>query len=209
MLPNKPSGRSQVSKGFLNEARKLADFNVQLLSEDRLKDIPITGIEPGAMLIFRDEYPDLVSTQNKKKATELAKRVFLIEEYLYDLLCNGNVDTSGWKAFSSKIMYHAHCHQKSLSDAGKAAWLLSAAPGAQVEIIPSGCCGMAGSFGYEKEHYQISMKIGSLVLFPAINKQTDDVVIAASGDSCRHQIKDGTGRQAVHPVEILYEYAGG
>lgn len=209
MPKHEASGRSQVSKGFLEDARKLADRNVEIFSDVKYADLPVVGIEPGAILIFRDEYPDLVSPGLKEKATALKKRVFLIEEFLCDLLQKGRIDTSGWKALQHKIMYHGHCHQKAFTDAGTAAWLLSAAPGAMVEVVPSGCCGMAGSFGYEKEHYDISMKIGNLVLFPAINRQTSPVVVAASGTSCRHQIKDGTGKQAVHPVEILLQYVGG
>ena len=103
------------------------------------------------------------------------------------------------------IKLHGHCQQKALSSLAPYRKIVILPENYSVETIPSGCCGMAGSFGYEKEHYEISMKIGELVLFPTIRKQSEDVIIAAPGTSCRHQIKDGTGRIAKHPVEVLYE----
>ena len=99
---------------------------------------------------------------------------------------------------------HGHCQQKAISNIQSSVSVLSLPANYSVEIIPSGCCGMAGSFGYEKEHYELSQQIGELVLFPTIRKQSDDIIIAAPGTSCRHQIKDGTGRNALHPVEVLY-----
>src|SRR5690606_35255148 len=103
------------------------------------------------------------------------------------------------------IKLHGHCHQKALSSLSAAKKALSIPENYKVQLIPSGCCGMAGSFGYEKEHYDVSMKIGELVLFPTVRQQPEDVVIAAAGTSCRHQIKDGTGRLAQHPAEILWD----
>ena len=102
-------------------------------------------------------------------------------------------------------MLHGHCQQKALSGVSSSVKLMSLPANYKVETIPSGCCGMAGSFGYEKEHYDISMKIGELVLFPAVRKQAEDVIIAAPGTSCRHQVKDGTGRKALHPIEVLFD----
>ncbi len=209
MPSHAPSGRSQISKGFLKTARKYAETNISIFSDENLLGIPIIGLEPSAILTFRDEYPDLVNPNLRIKAVELKSRVFLIEEFLFDLVEKGNIETNSWKASTKKILYHGHCHQKALSDAGKAAYVLSAAQGALVETIPSGCCGMAGSFGYEKEHYDISMKIGNLVLFPTINSQQSDFIISASGTSCRHQIKDGTGKSTVHPIEIIFDYVFG
>jgi Fe-S oxidoreductase len=102
------------------------------------------------------------------------------------------------------IKLHGHCQQKALSSVSPSVKLLSLPENYNVETIPSGCCGMAGSFGYEKEHYDLSMKIGELVLFPIVRKQADEVIIAAPGTSCRHQVKDGTGKKALHPVEVLW-----
>ena len=102
------------------------------------------------------------------------------------------------------IKLHGHCQQKAMSSVVHTKKILSLPQNYEVQLIPSGCCGMAGSFGYEKEHYEISMKIGDLVLFPTIKKQNEEVIIAATGTSCRHQIHDGTGRKALHPVEILW-----
>ncbi len=203
------SGRSQISKGFLKTAKKLANKNVTLLSSSSLSKLPVIGLEPSAILTLRDEYPDLVDERLRDQAISLKDNVFLIEEFLYNQLQNGLIDTKNWLSYPEKILYHGHCHQKALSDFGKAAFILSAAQGAKVETIPSGCCGMAGSFGYEKEHYDVSMKIGNLVLFPEIMRQRETTKIAASGTSCRHQIKDGTGKIAVHPIEIIYDYAIG
>lgn len=209
MPMHSPSGRSQISKGFLHTAKKFANKNVRIFSDEKYQNMPIIGLEPSAILSFRDEYPDLVDADLRNKALEIKKNIYLIEEFLYEILQNGLIKTDTWQAYPEKILYHGHCHQKALSDTGKAAFILSAAKGANVETIPSGCCGMAGSFGYEKENYDISMKIGGLVLFPAINNQAHAVKIAASGTSCRHQIKDGTGKIARHPVEIIYDYATG
>src|SRR5690606_13395379 len=103
------------------------------------------------------------------------------------------------------VKIHGHCHQKALSSLVAAKKTLSLPANYKVQLIPSGCCGMAGSFGYEKEHFDLSMKIGELVLFPTVREQPEEVIIAAAGTSCRHQIKDGTGRIASHPAEILWE----
>lgn len=204
-----PSGRSQISKGFLKEAKSFAERNVSLFSSEIYDKLPIVGLEPSAILSFRDEYPDLVGEELRERAIALKSRTFLIEEFLYDSLQQGQIDTINWSSAYRKILYHGHCHQKALSDQAKAAFILSAAKNVEVEIIPSGCCGMAGSFGYEKEHYGISMKIGELVLFPTVRKLGENALIVASGTSCRHQIKDGTGKIAMHPVEVLHEYVFG
>lgn len=116
----------------------------------------------------------------------------------------GFINKESFTTDTKKIKLHGHCQQKALSSVAHSVKILSLPQNYTVEVIPSGCCGMAGSFGYEKEHYDISMKIGELVLFPAVRKVTDDMIIAAPGTSCRHQVKDGTGKIALHPVEVLY-----
>ncbi|HEY9486859.1 MAG TPA: FAD-binding oxidoreductase, partial [Chryseosolibacter sp.] len=116
----------------------------------------------------------------------------------------GNIDLKLFKDQHSLIKLHGHCQQKALSTLTHTKKILTRMGNNQVHIIPSGCCGMAGSFGYEEEHYDLSMQIGELILFPAVRKQPDNVIIAAPGTSCRHQIKDGTGRKSYHPVEILW-----
>jgi FAD/FMN-containing dehydrogenase/Fe-S oxidoreductase len=199
------SGRSFLSKGLLEEARELAIRNVNLYKGLITEDTPLVGVEPSAILTFRDEYPDLLRGEEKKSAQQIAHSTFLIEEFLAKELELGNIDASLFKEQKKLIKVHGHCQQKALSSLTPVKIILTRLGGNEVHMIPSGCCGMAGSFGYEKEHFDISMKIGELVLFPTVRKQAEDVVIAAPGTSCRHQIKDGTGRKSYHPVEILYE----
>jgi Fe-S oxidoreductase len=129
----------------------------------------------------------------------------MIDEFLDHIFQKGLVEKSCFSEEKRLIKLHGHCHQKALASIVPTKRILSFPPNYVVESIPSGCCGMAGSFGYEKEHYGLSMEIGELVLFPTIRKQPEEVLIAAPGTSCRHQIKDGTGRLARHPVEILWE----
>ncbi len=199
-----PSGRSFLSKGFLEEARDLARRNVSLYHPLVSADTPLVGVEPSAILTFKDEYPDLLRGEEKTKAKEIAAYTFLIEEFLARELELGNIDLNLFKEQKALIKVHGHCQQKALSSMTPVKIILTRMGSNEVHMIPSGCCGMAGSFGYEAEHYDISMKIGELVLFPTVRKQPDNVIIAAPGTSCRHQIKDGTGRKALHPVEIIF-----
>jgi Fe-S oxidoreductase len=141
----------------------------------------------------------------RAKAKELSTHVFTIESFLYQEFQNGNLEKWFFHTKRKSIHLHGHCHQKALTKINEVAWLLSIPENYTVEIIPSGCCGMAGSFGYEKEHFDLSMQIGELVLFPTIRKLNDDVTIVASGTSCRHQILDGTKVVAYHVVEVLYD----
>ena len=147
----------------------------------------------------------MVSNSLKSNAKTLAKHCLTIEEFLYREVKNGAINSEMFDTADRTIMLHGHCHQKALTDINEVAWILSLPVNHKVEIIPSGCCGMAGSFGYEKEHYQVSMNIGELVLFPAVRAAKSSTIIAASGTSCRHQILDGTGMKAKHVVEILWD----
>ncbi|MBL7859026.1 MAG: FAD-binding protein [Cyclobacteriaceae bacterium] len=198
------SGRSFLSKGLLEEARSLAKKNVAHFSPVISEDTPLIGVEPSAILTFRDEYPDLLRGEEKERATKIASNTFLIEEFLAKELDAGRINLSLFKEQRQLIKLHGHCQQKALSSLTPVKKILTRMGSNEVHLIPSGCCGMAGSFGYEKEHYDLSMQIGELVLFPTVRKQPENVIIAAAGTSCRHQIKDGTGRYALHPVEILW-----
>jgi Fe-S oxidoreductase len=129
----------------------------------------------------------------------------MIDEFIASEIDKGNITKEQFTKESRKVLLHGHCQQKALSSVLHSKKILSLPENYSLEIIPSGCCGMAGSFGYEKEHYDLSMKIGNLVLFPAIRNCGEDTIIAAPGTSCRHQVKDGTGRRAMHPVEVLWE----
>ncbi len=195
------SGRTYLSKGFLKQAKKLADKNIPHLKEFADKGHPVIGLEPSAILTFRDEYKRLY---DDKKATEaIAKNSFLIEEFLAKEIEEGKITKDQFTKEARTVKIHGHCHQKALSNQKVTFDVLNLPENYKVSIISSGCCGMAGSFGYEKEHYEVSMQIGELKLFPSIRKSEDDVIISANGTSCRHQIYDGTKRKALHPVTIL------
>ncbi len=199
------SGRAWLSKGLIRKGKEIANKNIALLYPLITPETPLIGIEPSAILTFRDEYPDLASDALLEKAKSLAKNVFLIDEFIAAEIEKGNISKEQFTKEKKAVRLHGHCQQKALSSMAPSVKLLSLPENYTVETIPSGCCGMAGSFGYEKEHYDLSMKIGELILFPAVRKEADDVIIAAPGTSCRHQIKDGTGRKALHPVEVLWE----
>jgi FAD/FMN-containing dehydrogenase/Fe-S oxidoreductase len=196
------SGRTFLSKGLLEEARAIAQSQISIFHPLLSEDTILVGIEPSTVLTFRDEYPDLLRGEEKEKARALANHVYLIDEFLIRELESGRISKEQFQLAGKRIKVHGHCHQKALSSMTPTKKLLVAA-GHEVQMIPSGCCGMAGSFGYEKEHFDVSMKIGELVLFPRIRETSDDTIIVASGTSCRHQIFDGTGRRALHLVEVL------
>ncbi|MGB4770547.1 MAG: FAD-linked oxidase C-terminal domain-containing protein [Chitinophagaceae bacterium] len=199
------SGRTWLSKGLVREAKKIVNMNIGLLAPIITDETPLIGIEPSAILAFRDEYPDLAYDHHLEPARRLAKQAFMIDEFIASEISKGHINDDQFTSDTRKIVLHGHCQQKAVASMASTVKILSFPKNYSVETIPSGCCGMAGSFGYEKEHYDISMKIGELVLFPTVRKQKEEIIIAAPGTSCRHQIKDGTGRSALHPVEVLYE----
>ena len=202
------SGRAAISKGCLKLAKQYAEGNVGLLKHHIHEEVPLVGIEPSCILSFRDEYPDLVSPEMREDAKKLGKSCLLFDEFIVREAKEGRIKKDAFKELDAEIYLHGHCHQKSLIGVGKCAEMLSLIPGVKVNVIPSGCCGMAGSFGYEKEHYETSLAIGEMVLFPTVRKATEDkkknVIVAAPGTSCRQQILDGTGVKALHPIEIMY-----
>ncbi|WP_295768851.1 FAD-binding and (Fe-S)-binding domain-containing protein [uncultured Mucilaginibacter sp.] len=199
------SGRAAISKGLLRKAKSIANKNVEQLSHFVNNNTPLVGIEPSAILTFRDEYPDLVDNDLIQKAHQLASNSLLIDEFIAREMKNGNIKKDQFTHEHKTIKLHGHCQQKALNLLGASQYILSFPRNFHLETIPSGCCGMAGSFGYEKEHYELSMQIGELVLLPAVRNQPEEVIIAATGTSCRHQILDGANRTALHPVEILYD----
>ena len=199
------SGRTWLSKGLVRKAKIIANKNIELLSPIITADSPLIGIEPSAILTFRDEYPDLALDENIQLATNLAQNTFFIDEFIAQEIEKGVLTKEQFTKTEKKIQLHGHCQQKAVGSLAATLKILSFPENYSVDTIPSGCCGMAGSFGYEKEHYDVSMQIGELVLFPAVRKQPDSTLVAAPGTSCRHQIKDGTAKKAYHPVEIMYE----
>jgi Fe-S oxidoreductase len=158
-------------------------------------------LEPSAILSFRDEYLRLAD--DKFAAEKVSKNAFLLEEFFKKEVLAGNITADSFTSEKKRIKLHGHCHQKALSGVESTFIMLNLPKNFEVTVIPSGCCGMAGSFGYEKEHYEVSMQIGEQTLFPAVRKASEETVIAAPGTSCRHQIYDGTGKKALHPAVIM------
>jgi len=199
------SGRTFLSKGLLRKAQSIARRNIRVLRDITGPDVPLVGIEPSAILAFRDEYPDLAGNELSDDAGKISVNSFTIEEFISREYKAGRISSSSFTDRKAEIILHAHCQQKAVSSSAPGIEILSIPENYSVKEIPSGCCGMAGSFGYEKEHFDLSNRIGEMVLFPEVRKADSNVIIAAPGTSCRHHIKDGTGRTALHPVEILYQ----
>ncbi len=199
------SARTYLSKGLVKKAKAIANTNIRMLKDKITADTPLVGIEPSAILTFRDEYLDLSDKNQREDAKRLAKNSLMIDEFLEREMKAGKISKEQFTTAKRHIKLHGHCHQKSLASTKPTLFVLGFPENYTVEEIPSGCCGMAGAFGYEKEHYELSMKVGELVLFPAVRNSSKETIIAAPGTSCRHQIKDGTNRTALHPVEILYD----
>jgi Fe-S oxidoreductase len=204
VIEHEESGRAYISKGFLEEAQIVANKNVSIFKDLIHDNCPLIGIEPSAILTFRDEYLRLAT--DKESAGKIAKNAFTIEEFFKIELEKGTINSSLFSDVSKNIKIHGHCHQKALSSIEATFAMLNLPINSSVTIYNSGCCGMAGSFGYEKEHYNISMQMGEDTLFPKIRSTNVDTLIAAAGTSCRHQIFDGTKRKALHPVTILKDY---
>ena len=199
------SGRTYLSKGLVKEAKKIANKNINFLKDLITEETPLLGIEPSGIITFRDEYLALVDPELYEDAAKLAKNALMFDEFLLKEIQAGRIHKEQFSAENKTIKLHGHCYQKAFHLVETTEKVLSFPLNYKVEVIPSGCCGMAGSFGYEKEHYEISMKVAELVLLPTIRKTDTTTWIAAAGTSCRHQIKDGVGRHSYHPVEILYD----
>jgi len=197
------SGRSYISKGLLDHAKNIANFNVNFFKDLIKKETPLVGLEPSAILTFRDEYLRL--SEDKVTAKNIAAHTFTIEEFFKKEIEKGTIDSSLFTSDKKLVKIHGHCHQKSLSSTGPTFVMLNLPKNYYVTILNTGCCGMAGSFGYEKEHYKVSMQVGEDTLFPKIRNTKEDTIISAVGTSCRHQIKDGTDRVSKHPISILRE----
>lgn len=206
--PRIHSGRTLISRGFLRKARSRAALNVGRLSALVSEHLPLVGIEPSTLLTFRDEYPDILRGNVRGEATRIGRLSMLLEEFLAEAMDRGQIDSSSFSDRGLRILYHGHCHQKALSTSGPAVRCLGLPVNYEVIEIESGCCGMGGVFGYEKEHYDLSMRIGEEALFKAVRSAPENTVIVTSGTGCRQQILDGTGRRARHPAEVLLEALG-
>jgi FAD/FMN-containing dehydrogenase/Fe-S oxidoreductase len=191
-------GRALLSKGFLKEARGLAQAQLPPLARRVADGTPILGLEPSCVLTLSDEWPELVPSA---AAREVAAAVHLADHWLADEARAGRT-TLSLNQGAQKVLFHGHCHQKALCGVKGSAAALRLVPSSDVKVLDAGCCGMAGAFGYEKEHYDVSVKIANLTLLPAL-KAEPDATVAATGTSCRHQIRDLTGREALHPMEVI------
>ena len=198
-------GRPMLSKGMMDKARANARYNVETVYEYVESGAPLVGIEPSCVLSFADEYADMTGV-DARKAKAVAESTMLIERFVEYAIERGAALNLDGSKLPDSLLLHGHCHQKALVGTGAAMSVLRSIEGCEVEEITSGCCGMAGSFGYETEHYDISMRIGEMSLFPAIReREGDDFAVIAEGVSCRQQIAHGTGRRAKHLVEALAE----
>ena len=195
-------GRASLSKGLLDQSRRMAADMTGRLGDAAARGVPIVGVEPSCLLTLRDEYPALLPDDPRARAVAAATR--LPEELLLAAVADGRLVLPQESTVSGRrVMFHGHCHQKALAGTAATTALLRSIPGADVIEVDAGCCGMAGSFGFEAEHYELSMSIGELRLFPAIRAEAQNTIIAATGVSCRQQIAHGTGRPALHPLEIV------
>ncbi|MDR0971423.1 MAG: FAD-binding protein [Bacteroidales bacterium] len=203
--PIRESGRISFSKGMIRRAKRLVNRNISNLKEIITKDTPLIGIEPSTILSFRDEYPLLLYKKNKdEKTKQVLDNAFLFDEFLSLEADIGNIRSEDFTKRKENILLHGHCQQKALIGTKFMEKILSLPKNYTIQTIPSGCCGMAGSFGYEKKHYELSKTIGSQILFPAINNAKEDVIISAPGTSCREHIYHFTNKKPLHPIEILY-----
>ncbi len=200
-------GRASFSKGLLDQARRMAARLTEHLAGPVAAGSVVTGVEPSCLFTLSDEYLALLPGDDR--AAALAAAVRPAEELLLEALADGSlVFPADGPLAGRRIVFHGHCHQKAVTGTAATVALLRAIPGVEVTELDAGCCGMAGSFGFEAEHYELSMRIGELRLFPAVRAEPENTVIAASGVSCRQQIRHGTGRAARHPLEIILEAAG-
>lgn len=201
---NAASARTYISKGFLRKAKKLIIRNITIFSPLVCESCPLIGIEPSAILGFRDEFPDLAGEKHRPEAVRLAKYTYTLEEFIAMEFSAGKIKSEMFTDEPAEVLVHVHCQEKAVTTSAPTLAALGIPANYMVREIPSGCCGMAGAFGYEKEHFDLSQKVGELVLFPEVRKASDTTIIVAPGTSCRHQVKDGTGRIALHPAEVLF-----
>lgn len=195
----RPSGRPQISKGLLDQAKTICSNNIREYVQYAEEGLPIIGLEPSEILTLRDEYTDLCSEDELPMAENVAANTFLWEEFLATELAASETANIGQ---DRRVTIHGHCHTKALVGNDP---LVSAFKnlGFQPQLLQTGCCGMAGSFGYEKSNYEVSMEVGEQTLFPKLRASDPDELICAPGFSCRHQIADGTSKQALHPAVIM------
>jgi len=193
-------GRTFLAAGLVDEARLEARRMIEALAPYVERGMPVVGLEPSCLLGLRDEFLSMLPGLG---SAELALNAFLFEEFLAREHEAGRLDLKLGPLREKKALLHGHCHQKAFDAMPAVQKVLKLIPGLEVETIESSCCGMAGAFGYEAAHYDVSMKMAELSLLPRVRKAGADDLIVADGTSCRHQIKDGSGRSAVHVAQVL------
>ncbi len=198
------SARTYISKGFLRRAKKLIIKNIEIFGPLVSTERPLVGIEPSAILGFRDEFPELAGDGHREQALALAASTFTLEEFIVREFKEGKITRVMFRHNAAEVLVHVHCQEKAMTTSAPVIEALSIPAGYKVREIQSGCCGMAGAFGYEKEHYELAQKVGELILFPDVRAASAATIICAPGTSCRHHVRDGTGRIALHPAEVLY-----
>ncbi len=202
---NAASARTYISKGFLRKAKKLIIRNIETFAPLVSADRPLVGIEPSAILGFRDEFPDLAGNQLRPEALRLSQHTYTLEEFIAREFGAGRIRREMFTDEPAEVLVHVHCQEKAITTSAPVVAALGIPSNYKVREIPSGCCGMAGAFGYEKEHYELAQKVGEMVLFPDVRAASAGTIICAPGTSCRHHVKDGTGRLALHPAEVLFD----
>jgi len=198
LAPNRCCGRPQISKGLLGTARDMVERNTQALHADAVAGRPLVFCEPSCLSAVREDAPALLRGESRRRAEQVASVSVLFEEFAAPLVARLPL-----KPGPTSVLLHGHCHQKSMGLVGPAKTMLSHIPGTSVVDVDAGCCGMAGSFGYARDHYEVSRAIGERKLFPAVRSKADGSVVVAAGTSCRHQIADFTGETALHPAVLL------
>ena len=198
------TGRPMISKGFLKTVKTKITDQIALIDLLNSHDVALVGIEPSAVLGIKDEWIRLAPQHAIGSINKLSQKTYTIEEYLWDGYQKGKWTADEFSFQKQRIHVHAHCHFKALAEEEDIYFLLDILPGSEVIRIPSGCCGMAGSFGYEKEHYEISRAIGEEILFPHLRQIEENDLVATNGFSCQHQIHDFLGIRSLHPIEIMH-----
>jgi len=197
-------GRSMISKGFLDQTRRMIQEQADSLAKRLSDGTPLLGLEPSCLLTLADEWTELLpGTQTRT----IAAAAHLADNWVAERVKNGQCDLP-LRPRPQQCLLHGHCHQKALLGAGGTAAARRLVPQLDVTVLDSGCCGMAGSFGFEREHFDLSVQIANLALLPALAK-APEALVAAPGTSCRHQIKDLAQRHALHPLEVLEEQLNG
>ena len=199
-------GRTFLTAGLVEEARREATRVLDALAPHVAASTPIVGLEPSCLLTLRDEFPALLPSA---ATNALAARAQLLEEFIESERAAGRFELALTPMEGRTALHHGHCHQKAFATAGAAVKALQLIPGLTVETFEATCCGMAGSFGYEAEHYEMSLKIGELDVLPRMRTATPETLIVANGTSCRHQIADAAARKACHLVRILDDASAG